>query len=83
MSHFKPLPFRGTSPWSQGINHLSPVHALHFGLADWVSIPAPRQLTTNSVDYVVYSRSHAFHGGNQTTKKKPDVSGIQPSIFPP
>ena len=35
----------------KGLTHLSPVHALHFGLADWVRTPAPRQLTTNSVDY--------------------------------
>ena len=45
---FKPLPFRGTGPWSQVINHLSPVHALDFGLADLVSTPAPRHLSTNA-----------------------------------
>ena len=37
---------------------------------------------TNSVDYVVYSRSHAFHDGNQTTKEKPNAFGIEPSTFP-
>ena len=48
LSHFKPLPFRGTSPSSQGINP-SKVHALHFALAGWVSTPAPRQLMTNQL----------------------------------
>ena len=31
----------------KGSTRLSPVHALHFGLADWVSTPAPRQLSKN------------------------------------
>ena len=39
---------------------------------------------TNSVDYVVYSRSHAFHDGNQTLRRKnPNTTGIEPSFFPP
>ena len=39
---------------------------------------------TNSVDYVVYSRSHAFHNGNQTLRRKnPNTTGIEPSFFPP
>ena len=39
---------------------------------------------TNSVDYVVYSRSHAFHDGNQTLRRKnPNPTGIEPSFFPP
>ena len=56
----------------KGSTNLSPVHASHFGLADWVSTPAPRQLSTNiQLDCVVYSRCHVFHGRNQTTKKNP------------
>ena len=39
---------------------------------------------TNSVDYVVYSRSYAFHDGNQTLRRKnPNTTGIEPSFFPP
>ena len=39
---------------------------------------------THSVDYVVYSRSHAFHDGNQILRRKnPNTTGIEPSFFPP
>ena len=43
-----PSPSAGRGCGLKGSTHLSPVHALHFGLADWVSTPAPRQLSTNT-----------------------------------
>ena len=41
-----PSPLAGRVCRLKGSIHLSPVHALHFGLADWVSTPAPRLLKT-------------------------------------
>ena len=35
--------------------------------------------TKHTVGYIVYSRSHAFHGGDQAPKEKPNASGIEPS----
>ena len=67
----KPLPFRGTSPWSQRINPSLPGIRLAFwsrGLGQHSRTAST--LDKHPVDDVVYSRSHAFHGGNQTTKKK-------------
>ena len=80
-----PSPSAGRVRGLNGSTHLSPVHALHFGLADCVSTPAPRPLSTNTklTIRIVYSRSHAFHNGNQTTEKRPHASGIEPSTFPP
>ena len=44
-----PSPSAGRARGLKGSTHLSPVHALNFGLADWVSTPpAPRQLSTLS-----------------------------------
>ena len=49
-SHLTPLPFRRTDRWSQGINPSLPGTRLaNFDLADWVSTPAPRQITTNKL----------------------------------
>ena len=44
-----PSPSAGRVRGLKGSTHLSPVHALHFDLADWVSTPAPRQLTSNKL----------------------------------
>ena len=66
----KPSPSEDESVLSRDLPTSPPVNALHFGLADWVSTPAPHQLTTNSVDYFVYSRSYAFHGRNHTLRRK-------------
>ena len=44
-----PSPSAGRVRGLKGSTHLSPVHALHFDLADWVSTSAPRQLTTNKL----------------------------------
>ena len=43
-----PSPSAGRVRGLKGSTHLSPVHALHFGLADWVSTPAPRQCSANT-----------------------------------
>ena len=43
-----PSPSAGRVRGLKGSTHLSPVHALHFGLSDWVISPAPRQLSTLS-----------------------------------
>ena len=43
-----PSPSAGRVRGLKVSTHLFPVHALHFGLADWVSTPAPRQLSTNT-----------------------------------
>ena len=84
LSHFEPLSFfRGTSPWSQGIYSSLPGTRLAFwsrGLGQHSRTAST--LDKYSVDYVVYSRSHAFHDGNQTTKKNPNAFGIEPSTFP-
>ena len=42
-----PSPSAGRVRGPRGSTYLSPIHALHFGLANWFSTPAPRQLTTN------------------------------------
>ena len=49
-----------------------PENALHFGLADWVSIPPHRVNShlTNSVDYFVHSHSQAFHRRNHALRRK-------------
>ena len=44
-----PSPSAGRFRGLKGSTHLSPVHVLHFDLADRVSTPAPRQLTTNKL----------------------------------
>ena len=83
-SHFKPLPFRGTSPWSLGINPSFPGTRLAFwsrGLGQH-SRTAPT-LDKHPVDYVVYSCSHAFHGGIQTTKKTPTHLDSNPRLSHP
>ena len=83
LSHFKPLPFRWTSPWSQGINPSVPGTRLAF----WSRrvgqhFRTASTLDKHSVDHVVYSHSYAFHGENEITKEKPNASGIDPSAFP-
>ena len=61
----------------------SPPYTLFIFLSRIGSALPHRVNSRQQVDYVVYSRSHSFHGGNQTTNKKPDVSGVEPSTFPP
>ena len=78
-----PLP-RDESVVSQGINPSLPGTRLAFssrGLGQHSRTAST--LDKHSVDYFVYSRPHAFHDGNQTTKKELNASGIEPSTFPP
>lgn len=41
--------------------HLSPVHAAHFGIYDWISSPPPRRLSSHLCFF--HPRSHAFNDG--------------------
>ena len=85
LSHFKPLPFRGMSLWSQGIYPSLPRYTPCI-LVSRVGSALPHRVNshqTNSVDYVVYSRSHAFHGGTQTLRRKHIASGIESSVSAP
>ena len=71
MSHSKPLPFSGTSPWSQGISPSLPGARLAFwsrGLGQHSRTAST--LDKHPVDYIVYSRSRVFHGGTQTLRRK-------------
>ena len=56
----KPSPSAGRVHGLKGPTHLSPVHALHFGLAKWVSTPAPRQLSTNTQLTALFTHALTF-----------------------
>ena len=49
----------------------SPPYTLFIFLSRIGSALPHRVNSRQQVDYVVYSRSHSFHGGNQTTNKNP------------
>ncbi|CAM9911779.1 unnamed protein product, partial [Sphacelaria rigidula] len=44
-----PPPLDGSVVPRDQSTHLSPFHALYFDLADWVSTPAPRQVSSNKL----------------------------------
>ena len=85
MSHFEPLPFRGTSLWSQGIESSLPRYTPCI-LVSRIGSALPHRVNshlTNSVNYFVYSRSHAFHGGNRTLRNKTQCIGNRTLDFYP
>ena len=64
-----------------------PVQALHFGLADWVSTPAPRQLTPNKLSrllcLVTFSRSTVEIVHCEEKTEKTQRIGIRTLAFYP
>ena len=85
LSHFEPLPFRGMSLWSQGINKSLPRYTpCIFGLADWVSTPAPHQLTTNKLSRLLclltFSRFPRWK--SYIAKKNPTHREANPRFLP-
>ena len=67
-----PSPSAGRVRGLKGSTHLSPVHALHFVLADWVSTPAPRQLPTNTQLTTLFTHALTLSTvGIRLRRKKP------------
>lgn len=86
-----PLPRDESVVRLRGSTHLSHVHALHFGLGDWImtkNFRTASTLVTHTVSELlpVYSRPHAFDCGNQVLclkkTKKMNLLGIEPTLYP-
>ena len=63
---------------------ISPVQTLHFGLADWVSTPAPRQLSTNT--QLTTLLTHVLTPstvGTRLRRKNPTHLESNPRLFHP
>ena len=75
-SHPQPLPFRRMSPWSQGINQpISPQYTPCISVSR-IRSALPHRVNaqqSDSVDYVVHSRSPAFHSENQTLRRERSI----------
>ena len=92
LSHFEPLPFRGMSLWSQAIYPSLPRFTPCM-LVSRIRSALPHRVNsqqTNSVDYFVYSRSHAFHDGIKHYEEKiptqlesnPRISHVEADVGP-
>lgn len=71
LSHFELLPFRETSPVVSSDQLIFPRY-MPCILLSWIGSAIPHRVNScpkNAVDYFVYLRSRAFHGGNQITQK--------------
>ena len=82
-----PSPSTGRVRGLKESTHISAVQALHFGLADGVSTPTTRQLTTNKNQLTIMLFAFTFSffpwwESHYCTFVKSNTSGIEPSIFP-
>ena len=75
-----PSPSAGRVRGLKGSTHLSPVHALHFGLADWVSTPAPGQLSINTQLPALFSYALTLSTVGIRTKKNPTHPESNPPL---
>lgn len=87
-SHFHPLPFLGTSPWSQGI--IKPCLPLSTPciLVSWIvsALPHRVKLSSSRLSQIllVHSRPHAFNGDCQILlTKDPNAFGGNRTIVIP